>query len=219
MLYANFNNDKILATPGANGICPSCGEPLRPKCGSIIIWHWAHVGDSGCTLAHEPETPWHLWWKSKFPKEWVEVPVGNHRADVKTPSGIVIEFQHSGISSNQIEEREREYGKMLWVLDARDAYFNHQVEVMRSDYYLHIRTSRWRKAVKDFNRPVFLDIDGPWNMLHIRDFIQRKQTKAERFLGIEQLNWGYGGNYEDFIKTLNQGVRFPPWMATTKIKM
>ena len=40
-----------------------------------------------------------------------------HIADVKTPSGLVIEFQRSTIHPDEISAREVFYKKMVWVVD------------------------------------------------------------------------------------------------------
>jgi hypothetical protein len=57
-----------------------------------------------------------------FPKEQreftLEIPNERQIADVKTSESIVIEFQHSRLSSRTIRERESFYGKMNWVVDA-----------------------------------------------------------------------------------------------------
>jgi hypothetical protein len=42
MLLAEHDGQRIRAAPGTHGSCPSCGEDLTPKCGSIVIWHWSH---------------------------------------------------------------------------------------------------------------------------------------------------------------------------------
>ena len=107
-----------MASPGAGGTCPSCGAALVPKCGSIVSWHWAHKA-SDCDHWSEPESQWHIDWKQLFPKAWQEVSFGPHRADVGTRNGI-IEFQRSSISADEIAERERFYGKMIWVVWAGD---------------------------------------------------------------------------------------------------
>ena len=41
-----------------------------------------------------------------------------HIADVKTPAGFVIEFQHSPISPSERISREEFYGDMCWIVDA-----------------------------------------------------------------------------------------------------
>ncbi|WDD92819.1 hypothetical protein Bsp3421_002850 [Burkholderia sp. FERM BP-3421] len=71
------------------------------KCGRVKVWHWAHKGKKPCDPWYESETQWHRDWKDKFPREWQEVVDHDaqsgeiHIADVKTPHGLVLEFQHS----------------------------------------------------------------------------------------------------------------------------
>ena len=43
-----------------------------------------------------------------------------HVADVKTPSGVVVEVQHSRISEDELRSREAFYDDMIWIVDARD---------------------------------------------------------------------------------------------------
>jgi len=75
-----------------------------------------------CDHWWENETQWHRDWKNCFPEEWQEVvhfaeDGEKHIADVKTPSGLVIEFQHSAISQEERISRENFYNKMCWVID------------------------------------------------------------------------------------------------------
>src|SRR5215467_9799523 len=42
-----------------------------------------------------------------------------HVADVKTQSGMVIEFQHSFLKAEERAARESFYRKMVWVVDGR----------------------------------------------------------------------------------------------------
>jgi hypothetical protein len=116
MLWANRHGRKIQAFPGVTATCPACGGEVVPKCGEIVEWHWAHKARD-CDSWGEPESQWHLGWKARFPAEWQEVVMGPHRADVRTPRGV-IEFQKSAISAAEIREREQFYGKMIWVVDA-----------------------------------------------------------------------------------------------------
>ena len=118
MLYATKDDQKIRPQPGMRAKCPACGDDVIAKCGGVKVWHWSHLA-ADCDPWSEPETEWHLTWKERFPQECREVVIGNHRADVLTKSGIVIEFQHSSISTEEIEERESFYGeRMMWVIDA-----------------------------------------------------------------------------------------------------
>jgi competence CoiA-like predicted nuclease len=112
----NQFKQRIKPAPKIIGFCPSCGSPLIPKCGQILCWHWSHK-TLDCDPWYEPESEWHRNWKNLFPDDWQEVTIGNHRADIKTPHGVV-EFQASSISSTEVQEREDFYRKMIWVVKA-----------------------------------------------------------------------------------------------------
>ena len=32
--------------PRARATCPHCGDPMTAKCGSVVAWHWSHVGET-----------------------------------------------------------------------------------------------------------------------------------------------------------------------------
>jgi competence CoiA-like predicted nuclease len=91
------------------------------KCGSINIWHWAHVTTVDCDAWGEPESEWHLNWKRGLPLDWIEVVMEDddckHRADIRLPTGLVIELQHSPISVEEIQKREAFYQNMIWIFD------------------------------------------------------------------------------------------------------
>ena len=94
------------------------------KCGEVRVWHWAHKGRSPlCDRWWENETEWHRAWKDQFPVDWQESvhPAEDgqrHIADVKTPDGWVIEFQHSHIAPEERRSRDVFYRKLVWVVDA-----------------------------------------------------------------------------------------------------
>jgi hypothetical protein len=92
------------------------------KCGEVRVWHWAHWRAHGCDRWSEPETKWHRDWKNHFPENWQEISHTSengekHRADVKTESAVVLEFQHSHLDRNEREARETFYQKMVWVVN------------------------------------------------------------------------------------------------------
>jgi len=107
--------ERIEATPGARARCPDCREAMLPKCGELVTHHWAHLVVGDCDPWKEHETPWHLDWKRRFPREWIEIMMGPHRADVRCPDGTVLEFQHSAIAPAEIRERETFYQRMVWI--------------------------------------------------------------------------------------------------------
>lgn len=105
-------------------MCPTCGAPVIAKCGDHRVWHWAHRGIRTCDPWWESETEWHREWKNKFPTGWQEIVQTaqsgeKHIADVKTESGMVIEFQHSFLKAEERIARESFYRKMVWVVDGR----------------------------------------------------------------------------------------------------
>lgn len=121
MRFALVDDHRIEATPGQVGHCPSCGKPMIAKCGTQVIWHWAHKG-MRCDGWWEPETGWHRTWKDQFPAEWQETVCEGaggerHIADVLTSHGLVIEFQHSRLPPEEQAGREAFYRNMVWVVD------------------------------------------------------------------------------------------------------
>lgn len=123
MKFALVNGDKTEAQPGLLGACAYCQSDMIAHCGSEKIWHWKHKRKSLCDPWWENETAWHRKWKDLFPKEWQEnnhadsTTGEKHRADIKTDKGLIIEFQHSAIKSDEIKRREKFYKNMVWVVD------------------------------------------------------------------------------------------------------
>ena len=90
-----------------------------------MIHHWAHYRPKGCDPWWENETPWHRDWKNLFPIECREVShIADdgeiHRADIKTPTGIVIEVQHSTMTDAEMKSREQFYRNLVWVLNGSE---------------------------------------------------------------------------------------------------
>lgn len=124
MQYALVNGRKSEARRGTRGKCPLCGHTTVPKCGPRVMHHWAHASRRNCDPWWENETEWHREWKALFPEECREVSHTAldgevHRADVKTPTGIVIEVQHSSMTDQERESREVFYRNLIWILDGR----------------------------------------------------------------------------------------------------
>lgn len=127
MKFAYLNGSKTEATKGAQGFCPVCSAPVIAKCGESRIHHWAHKSHNSCDQWWENETAWHRNWKNLFPEQWQEKVFVNaqtgerHIADVVTPHNLIIEFQHSHISSEERQSREafytQENRRMMWVVD------------------------------------------------------------------------------------------------------
>ncbi len=161
MIYAiNSKGTKIKATPKAKAVCPSCSGDLIPKCGKINIWHWAHKAKD-CDSWHEPESEWHLNWKSHAKPEHVEVVRGPHRADILGPRGVVVELQNNSISPKIIKEREDFYGKMVWIVNAEPFFerlsfhqFFYRGKLEESFFFWDHPRKSWFCTKK----PVFFDV-------------------------------------------------------------
>jgi hypothetical protein len=159
-LYAlNDSGERVTATPGTVGRCssPTCGARMIAKCGRIYIWHWAHDG-SDCDPWHEPETDWHRWWKSRAAPECSEVWLPPHSADIRREDGYVIELQHSAISTEEIGERERFYGRVAWVFDA--APFRERLLFRHDAGEINYAWRHARPTPFAVTKPLFLDL-GP----------------------------------------------------------
>lgn len=118
------NGKRVSPFPDRKATCQICSGVVISKCGEIYDWHWAHRVDQNCDPWKEHETVWHRGWKNKFPFDWREVVITNedgecHYADVRTDTGMVIEFQNSSISPSTIRIREEFYGDMVWVINAK----------------------------------------------------------------------------------------------------
>ena len=124
MQLALLNDERTEAAPTLKGICPGCMSPVTAKCGTQRIWHWAHDSKKTCDYWWEPETKWHRDWKNEFPRECQEIihydqqSGEKHISDVKTPDGIVIEFQHSHLRPEERTSREDFYKSLIWVVDS-----------------------------------------------------------------------------------------------------
>ena len=155
MQYAQIGTERREAFPGGRGVCPICGSATIAKCGSRVIHHWAHATRKDCDPWWENETNWHRDWKNLFPEECREISYTAsdgeiHRADLVTPTGIVIEFQHSQMSDEERLSRESFYKNLVWVVDGSEFRKNfdiyHQLPHPTSELTKDIR---WFKATRE----------------------------------------------------------------------
>lgn len=161
MLYANSGQEQRMeAFPGGTGRCPLCDGEVRARCGQVNAWHWAHVSGVDCDTWAEPETEWHRAYKRTVPLGQREVRMGSHRADLVSHDGFVVELQHSSLPAEDIQAREQHYQKMVWLFDARDAYYRGRLMVRTkpgTDYV----TFRWkqpRRSIALCRKRVLLDL-------------------------------------------------------------
>jgi competence protein CoiA len=164
MQYALIDDRRVEASPGAHATCPTCGSGMMAKCGPRVIHHWAHAGRRDCDPWWENETPWHREWKNLFPPECREIchtaPDGEvHRADIKTPTGIVVEVQHSNIADAERLSREAFYGNLIWIIDGKPFKANfdiyHELPDPRSELAQDIVWTKARRHMNGCNRGLF----------------------------------------------------------------
>jgi competence CoiA-like predicted nuclease len=145
--------NRVAASPQDRAFCPCCHDVVIAKCGTLVTWHWAHKAFD-CDPWYEPESQWHLDWKSKFPAHFQEVVVGCHRADIKT-SRLVVELQASCISPEEIYEREHFYSAMLWLLKGED--FAKNMSLRPKERYTTFRWKWPRRSWWNASKPIIVD--------------------------------------------------------------
>lgn len=121
--------------------CPLCGGAVILRQGSINIWHFAHKERECADKWHYDMSEWHFRMQAHFPEEQREVVITHngqtHRADI-LKGDMVIEFQHSPISLEELEERNIFYNsagyKVAWVFDLSEQFFRGVIsDVIRED--------------------------------------------------------------------------------------
>ncbi|MBK7244429.1 MAG: hypothetical protein IPH98_11300 [Saprospiraceae bacterium] len=133
MKYSLVDNAKSEPFKGGKGNCIRCGQETIAKCGTRKVHHWAHTSLINCDTWWENETEWHRKWKNYFPKEWQEIvhideiTGEKHIADVKTSKGLIIEFQNSPISFEELNSREVFYKKMIWIINGKSFKSNFHI--------------------------------------------------------------------------------------------
>lgn len=161
VLYASTGQEERAEPfPGGTACCPLCGGAVRARCGQVNAWHWAHVSGGECDAWAEPETEWHCAYKRTVPPAQREVTMGAHRADLVSHDGFVVELQHSSLPVEDIQAREKHYGKMLWLFDAREAYYRRRL-LLRARPGTDYVTFRWkqpRRSVAFCEKRVLLDL-------------------------------------------------------------
>lgn len=178
------------AVRAQHGTCPLCGGELVAKKGELRNDHWAHINGRKCDDWYEPKGEWHRSWQGLFPKECQEVAVideqsgQRHIADIRTSDGLVIECQYSHLSRQEIEERERFYGEMVWLVSGTRLVYDRSrfQPLMDREYieksemsglypYIVIPEHGYPHSIEDYvnrfwahcKKPVFFDFEGKFN--------------------------------------------------------
>lgn len=186
--------------------CIECGREMVAKTGDVVTWHWAHAHDADADACHiEPETEWHLDWKARCgDAERIEVARGARRADVLTPYGWAVEFQHSAMDVREAAARERDWRRrLLWVVDARDAYAGGRLDMWRPYGREHV-TLRWAWSpawVRDNVCRTFLDV-GEGRLVMIGRWFEKDPERPV-------MGYGWLLSAEQFARCVLDGRRPP----------
>ncbi|HET9385096.1 MAG TPA: competence protein CoiA family protein [Gemmatimonadales bacterium] len=154
MMLARTAAGLVDAQPRLVATCPSCRQVVIPKCGPLVTWHWAHRADD-CDPWSEPESDWHQQRKRRGYTCEVVMRQGAdvHRADIVTPTGLVVELQAGYLAPMMIAARESFYPRLWWL------YRVHWFEALRFG-----RVGFWwkhgAKSMVVHRCPVYWDI-GP----------------------------------------------------------
>lgn len=131
MLLAIHNGQRKRAEDagsGEMGSCPWTQHPVKAHVG-LIRQYWAYEGGRPeFTRGYEPESEWHVSWKSPIHDEYCEVIFGDnneHRADILGSNNTVIEIQRSIIDIRDSRERVQFYKqatnrRVIWVVDIQE---------------------------------------------------------------------------------------------------
>ncbi len=190
MKFALYKGERVEAEATLKGaLCPVCDAEVIAKCGNKNIHHWAHKSKRKCPHQWENETQWHRDWKNNFPLEWQEVPLYDsetgekHIADIKTPNGLVVEFQHSNIKPEEILARNNFYKNIIWIVDGT----RRKTDEKKFEEALEWRGWDSSRLLKDwtiFPKPVFFDFGKPllWG---VSDGFPIKLEKNNFIIGVK----------------------------------
>jgi hypothetical protein len=203
----------IGARRGVQATCPLCHEPVRPKCGQLVAWHFAHHAGEDCDSWSEGETPWHRQWKETVPIDRREVVMGAHRADIVAADRTVVELQHSPIGPQEIAARELHYRRMVWVFDVEDPFEQERLVVNygKRGWQDPFRTFTWkhcRTSLATCQRPIYLDWGGA-ELLKVRSL-----HHEFKFWG----GYGFLEDRDEFVAWLNQSPEPNPFATAAAWK-
>lgn len=128
------------ASEHAEYFCPICRNSVIFKNGSINVPHFAHKSDACKDTWHYDMSDWHFSMQNRFPEDQREVVIKEggvtHRADILLKN-MIIEFQHSPISIDELQERNIFYRsagyKIAWVFDVQDQYDYESIQSVDTD--------------------------------------------------------------------------------------
>jgi len=220
--YLNNNKSKLKCING---------HDLIPVLGNKNVHHFRHKNNSD--IGGNPMTKWHCEWQSNFPITEIDFKIINsqikdRRADVIIENtNLVIEFQHSEITSEEVNNRKYDYElhnkQIIWIIDGNE-FINKTVLEYCNRIYLEFISDFWKYKsflnydyiYIDINEEIYkiypnkiksnmIDVELPFNK---KDFINYLNTNdniihkinipLQSKLYIKQLGAGNGKTYGIF---------------------
>lgn len=175
IFLSNVRNNKEL-------FCRCCHKPVYYVAGDLSCKygkssHFRHF--PGCRCSDDwnhDKTIWHKNWQDCFPIENQEIILKTgdekHIADVLIPeSAVVVEFQHSHITPDEFNARNRFYValgfRVIWVFDVQKQFARKKIGISECGYFALRKAYYWttpidclRTYVLDDNVAIFLQIKG-----------------------------------------------------------
>ena len=159
----NIHQNKVM--------CSACNNILVAKKGNINMHHYAHDKNTNCVIKRDKDckTAWHILWQNIAKPEFLEKYINNdgkiHIADVINEKNMIIEIQHSNLSQEEIEKREKFYDNMIWILDGNDVVKISDEEYICIKYNKMLTTTNNYEIVKitkkfwtKINKKAYIDI-------------------------------------------------------------
>lgn len=129
--------------------------------------------------AHLPSTEWHAAWLTMVPPTHREQRRGQHRADIITYDGWVIEVQHAPMAAVRIAGRELDHGNMEWIWDGRKPYRERRLTLDSfSKGVVHFTWRQVRPTLRTCRRRCLVDI-GELAGTDVRVLLDIEQLNAE----------------------------------------
>lgn len=199
MKYSLVNDIKTEPFKGGIGVCIYCGATVVAKCGTKNIHHWAHLDLTECDKWWESEGIWHRKWKSYFPEEWQEIvhiadDNEKHIADLKTNYGVIVEFQNSPISREELMSREKFYQNMIWIVNGEKFKNFHILDKLPNVESENFKDYKFPKVEKkNKGRGYFLLSENP-EYFKLKCYKYRNLTEIldkieESYIGHHFLDW------------------------------
>ena len=209
--------------------CKLCKSTLIAKKGEKVIHHFAHKSNYDCDSWYyrENKSQWHFTWQNICKKEHIEKIITKngikHIADIYNPgTKSVIEIQNSYLNKYKINDREKFYDNLIWIINLTDS--KDYETVFTNGCFVCIKIVNKKKDyVQYMNKQIYFDTrNGICKVIkHIRkdyyicDVIPYQDFLSQYFLDILKKSTNetiktisHGATYLDFVKLDTKDIEY-----------